>query len=191
MARGISAWLHKISSGRLTLAATLVFALFTSLVLPYMATSSAEQTGSQESPDTSFFYTAEDLYRMAQDYGEVGRQAYLRARWSFDVVWPLVYCVFLATAISWLTHRALPSKSRWQRANLVPLLATLFDYLENLFASVVMLRYPDPTPILATLAPWMTAVKWVLVGASFVLLLAVGLLFAWRRIIKKQDKLPG
>jgi type II secretory pathway pseudopilin PulG len=164
------------------LAAILVFALFMVLVLPSMAASSEAQTGSQESPDTSIIYTAEDLYRMAQDYGEVGRQAYVRVRLTFDVIWPLVYCAFLVLAIGWLARRALPIGSRWQRANLVPLLAVLFDYLENLFASVVMLRYPDPTPILASLAPWMTMVKWFFVGTSFGLLVVYAGIYVWRKL---------
>ena len=185
MTKRVSDGLHTISPGWVTLTATLVFVVFMILVLPYMASLSEAQTGSQESPDTSFFYTDEDLYRMAQEYGEAGRQAYVRVRWSFDVIWPLVYCIFLATGISWLTRRAMPSGSKWQRANLVPLLAAFFDFLENLFASVVMSRYPNPTIILAALTPWMTVIKWILVGASVVLLLAFGLLLVWRSIFRR------
>jgi type II secretory pathway pseudopilin PulG len=182
MIQRISDWFHNLATGWATLAVMLVFALFMALVIPSMAASSEAQTGSQESPDTSFIYTAKDLYDMAQDYGDAGRQAYVRVRLTFDVIWPLVYCAFLVLAIGWLARRALPIGSRWQRANLVPLLAALFDYLENLFTSVVMLRYPEPTPILATLAPWMTMVKWLFVGASFGLLVVYAGIYAWRKV---------
>jgi len=56
-------------------------------------------------------------------------------------------------------------------ANLVPILGMIFDYLENSSTSLVMLRYPARTPLVDFLAPLFTAIKWVFVGGSFVLLL--------------------
>ena len=117
---------------------------------------------------------------MAEAYGEQGRKAYIRARFTFDAVWPLVYTLFLVTAISWVFGKAFAPGSLWQRVNLVPLLGMLFDFLENVSTSLVMARFPDQTPVLAGLAPVFTLVKWVLLGGSFVLLL-VGIVAAiWR-----------
>jgi hypothetical protein len=180
MGTRISDWLRKVSTGWVALAALLIFLLFTALVLPQQATRAAQETGGADSPDTSFFYTPGDLYRMAESYGEQGRQAYVRARFTFDLVWPLVYTLFLATAISWVFGRAFPPGSRWQRANLVPLLGALFDYLENLSTSLVMLRYPAQTAVVDLLAPLFTAMKWGFLGVSFLLLLGGIAMGAWR-----------
>jgi hypothetical protein len=188
MGKRISDWLRTVSTGWVALSALLIFLLFTALVLPQQATRAEQETGSADSPDMSFFYSPSDLYRMAESYGEEGRQAYVRARFTFDLVWPLVYALFLVTAISWLFGRAFPPDSRWQRANLVPLLGALFDYLENLSTSLVMLRYPDQTAVVDLLAPLFTALKWGFLGASFVLLLG-GIVFAAWRWIKR--KTPG
>ena len=147
MDKRISDWLRQVSTGWVALAALVIFVLFTALVLPQQASKAARETASDDSPDTSFFYSPGDLYRMAESYGELGRQAYVRARFTFDLVWPLVYTLFLATAISWVFGRAFAPDSRWQRANLAPLLGALFDYLENLSTSLVMLRFPDQTPV--------------------------------------------
>jgi hypothetical protein len=84
----------------------------------------------------------DDLYRMAEAYGEEGRRAYIRVRFTFDLIWPLVYLLFSATTTSWVFGKAFPPDSLWQRASLVPLLGTLFDYLENLSTSLVMLPLP-------------------------------------------------
>jgi len=54
------------------------------------------------SPDTSLFYTAASLYRLADLYRQEGRVAYLKARWTLDVAFPLIYTFFLVTAIAWL-----------------------------------------------------------------------------------------
>ncbi len=181
MGKHISDWLRRVSTGWVALAALLIFLLFTALVLPEQAMRAEQETGSAVSPDTSLFYTSGDLYRLAESYGEQGRQAYIRARFTFDLIWPLVYTLFLVTAISWVFGKAFAPDSPWQRANLAPLLGALFDYLENLSTSLVMLRYPQQTVVVDMLAPLFTALKWSLLGASFILLF-VGIVAAlWRR----------
>jgi hypothetical protein len=187
MCKQISDWLYRMSTGWVALAALVLFLLFTALVLPQQAARSEEETGSTESPDTSGFYTPSDLYRLAEAYGEQGRRAYVRARFTFDLVWPLVYTFFLVTAISWVFGKALPPGSVWRRLNLAPLLAAAFDFLENLATSLVMVRYPEQTAVVDTLAPVLTMLKWSFLGATFVLLL-VGILMAALRWISGQSR---
>ena len=177
MGKRFSDWLRRISTGWVALAALVIFLLFTALVLPRQAAVSEADAGS---PDTSFYYSPGDLYRMAEAYGEAGRAAYIRARFTFDVIWPLVYTFFLVTAISWVFGRAFPPDSAWQRANLAPVLGALFDYLENVSTSVVMARYPAQTAVVDTLAPVFTMLKWTSLGISFALLLAAIVVAAWR-----------
>jgi hypothetical protein len=170
--RRISAWLHRVSTGWVTLVAVVVLLLFMVFVLPAQSANSAGAEGAG-SPDTSLFYTPRDLYRMADAYGPQGRADYIRARFTFDLVFPIVYTFFLVTTIGWLTRRAFASDSRWQLANLIPLVGALFDYLENVATSVVMARYPEMTTAVAVLASVFTPIKWLFVVGSFVLLLIV------------------
>ncbi len=180
----LSNWLHKKSSGWLTIAGLVSFALFTALVLPNQAAQAEAHSGGADSPDLSFYYSPEELYQMAEAYGEQGRQGYIRARFTFDLFWPIVYTLFLVTSISWLTRRGFSTNSIWQRANLVPIWAMIFDYLENVSTSLVMFRYPARTPIVDFIAPLFTGVKWILVGGSFVLLL-IGIVAAFAAWFKK------
>ena len=191
MAKRISDWLHRVSTGWVALAALLIFLLFSAMVLPRQATKAELETGSADSPDMSFFYSPGDLYQIAESYGEEGRQAYVRARFTFDLVWPLVYTLFLATAIGWVFGKAFALDSRWQRANLVPLLGALFDYLENLSTSLVMLRYPDQTPVVDALAPVFTVLKWSFLGASFLLLFGGIVVAAWRWMKQRVRDMTG
>jgi hypothetical protein len=183
----ISTWLHHVSTGWVALVALILFALFIALVLPAQAEQAAAESGDAGSPDSSLFYTPADLYAMAEAYGEEGRAAYVRARFTFDLIWPLVYTLFLTTSLSWLYERAFPPSSPWQYANLAPVLGALLDYLENGAASLVMLRYPARTPVVDLLAPLFTLLKWTFVGGSFVLL-ALGLVVAlWRWFKERGD----
>ncbi len=73
---------------------TLLFFVFI-LLLPKISEYTTEKTGISEAPDISFFYTSDDLYDLAARYGENGRQTYIVMRWTFDLVWPIVYTAFL------------------------------------------------------------------------------------------------
>jgi hypothetical protein len=108
----ISTWFYAHSSGRLTLICLGVFTIFTATVLPRQASQAEASSPGTLSPDTSFFYTPAQLYRAAEEYGADGRQAYIYARFTFDILWPFVTLAFLTTSISWLLNRGLPANSR-------------------------------------------------------------------------------
>jgi hypothetical protein len=187
MWKQVSDWMYRVSNRWVALSTLVIFLLFTALVLPGQASRAEEDTRDAGSPDMSFYYTADDLYQMAETYGEEGRRAYVRARFTFDVIWPLVYTLFLGTGISWVYHWTFTPGSLWQHANLVPLLGALFDYLENVSTSLVMIRYPNPTAVVDVLAAVFTMVKWIFVSGSFVLLL-VGLVIGIRQWMRRRHR---
>jgi hypothetical protein len=181
--KGLSSWLYWVTSGWVAVLAVVIFAVFSATVLPAQ---SASEPADQDvpAPDLSIYYTADELYRMAESYGQAGRQEYVRARFTFDLVWPVVYTLFLTALISWIGGRVLPEESRWRLVNLLPLTGMAFDYLENIATSLVMLRYPAETPVVPFLAGVFTSLKWLFIGAAFivlVVLLILGLLERLRR----------
>jgi hypothetical protein len=182
-----SNWLYKTSTGWLALAGLIIFLVFTALALPAQSAEANEMSGEAGSPDTSFFYTPQDLYDMAEAYREQGRAAYIRARFTFDVIWPIVYTLFLATSLSWLFARGFSKDSRWRLANLAPVFGMIFDFMENSSTSWVMFRYPLTSPVVAWLAPFFTAIKWIFVSASFILLF-VGLVAVILQKIRENRK---
>jgi hypothetical protein len=188
MWKQISDWVHQISSTWIALAGLAVFLSFSALVLPGQSARAETYAESVGSPDMSFLYSRDDLYATAEAYGEEGRKAYVRSRFTFDVIWPLVYALFLSTAISWVYGRVFALHSRWQLANLSPPLGAFLDYLENVSTSIVMLRYPAQTAVIDALAPVFTSVKWVFVGGSFALLLTGAVVGIWRWIRRSKQQ---
>ncbi len=188
MWKQVSDWIHRVSNGWVALSTLVIFLLFTALVLPGQSSSAEAEGDDAGSPDLSFYYTADDLYRMAETYGEEGRKAYVRARFTFDVIWPLVYTMFLSTTISWVYLRAFIPGSLWRRANLVPVLGALLDFLENGATSLVMIRYPRPTAGVDMLAGIFTMGKWVLVIGSFVLLIVGIVVGLWQWLRRRGNK---
>ncbi|NMB63173.1 MAG: hypothetical protein GYA18_12680 [Chloroflexi bacterium] len=135
------------------------------------------------SPDTFLFYTPADLYQMAETYGTEGRAAYIHARWTFDLAFPIIYTFFLIVSISWFEKQVLKEDSELRTGNILPLFATLFDLLENICTSLVFSSYPDYLSFVSMLAPFFTLMKWICVGSSFVFLFV---LVFWSFFGKKQ-----
>lgn len=146
----------------------LIFTVFIIFVLPGVSLTTREITGSNLSPDTSIFYSVETLYKIAEDYGAAGRDYYINSRFTFDVVWPLVYGFFLVSSLS-MTFREPIVKRSFYVFNLLPIFAVVFDFLENITVSYLMFRYPQ-TSYIGYLAPYFTLIKWLLIFSAFGLL---------------------
>ena len=189
--RKTSSWLYGISTGWVALAGLVIFFIFTATVLPSQAAKAEEAAAGAGSPDLSFtYYPAATLYQWADQYGASGRQAYVRARFTFDLAWPVVYTIFLVTSISWTFGRGFPPHSPWRLANLLPLAAVLFDLLENISASLVIARFPLRTAGFDSLAGVFTLLKWFLVFASSAALL-VGIFAALASWLRRRQTQPG
>lgn len=182
----LSDWLYSYSSGRVALLSLALFLGFTAAVLPRQSTQTEVYSAGVGSVDLRFFYSAVEVYEIAEAYGDAGREAYVRARLTFDTAWPLIYTFFLSVTTGFLFRKALPENSPWLKINLLPVAAMLFDYLENISISVVMLAYPSRLTFLAGLTAVFTAVKWVLVGASFAALFVGLVLLGVKRLQMNQ-----
>jgi hypothetical protein len=168
-------------------AGLVLFAVFIAVVLPAQAAAGSFYTSLHPAPDTERWYAPEDLYAAAAAWGEVGRAAYVRARITFDVVWPLAYGTFLLTALTWAWARATAPGSRWRRIALLPGLVVLLDYAENVCTATVVARYPTRTPVLDVLAPVFTAAKWLTLSGCFALVI-VGLVAALVVAIRRRPR---
>jgi hypothetical protein len=145
----------------------IIFMSFIIFVLPQESAKS-ESFGLTESIDTSFLYSADDLYRIAESYGEQGRAFYIRQRFTFDLIWPIAYTQFII-----ITSAYFYKKTKLLKASsvlYVGLIAAGFDYLENIMTSTVLFRFPQTTPIIADMAGIVTLLKWSTLSLAFVIL---------------------
>ncbi len=161
----------------------IIFLLFMIFILPSEANKSAD-LGLAESPDTSFFYTEEELYLIADSYGEEGRAFYVHQRFTFDVVWPIAYGLFLTLGVAYFVKG---NKNPWiKRSYFLPISAVLFDYLENIMTATVMYRYPRETVIFGNLAGFVTSMKWIALSLAFVLFVVAFIIFTIHKIKERR-----
>jgi hypothetical protein len=181
----LSEFFYRFSTGWIALAGLVIFLVFSMLTLPEQSAQTAAYSQGLGGPDTSLVYNGTMLRQMAETYGVEGRAAFLKARWTFDLAFPLVFTFFFVTSISWLFNRTLRLDSQFRMINLLPLLGMLFDYAENTATSLVMANYPNENLLAQVLAPIFTPIKWLFVGLSLLLVMIGLVLWIKKRIIKQ------
>lgn len=160
-------------------AAAVLFALFMALVLPGQAARAARHAPGGESFDTSFFYTPAQAFDRAAAQSAEGRFAYIAARWSFDLAFPLVYGLFAVAGWAFGLERLGPACAARRPLALFALLGTLFDLAENTAATVIMASVPSRPLGWGIAASLATPAKWICVviamGGAVILPLAAGI----------------
>lgn len=144
----------------------LVFAVFLATVLPWVS-SATREAGLLESIDTNFSFDPVHLYDIVESYGPSGRIFYVIQRWTFDVIWPLVYAAPLFLTLN--VFARLPWQGKLLGLRFLPFFAQALDYLENIAFTLVVLLYPSVLLPLAWLGVILSVLKWTALGSSMAL----------------------
>lgn len=144
-----------------------IFLIFMVWILPAVAQANLD-AGLTESIDTNFSFNPAQIRDIIIAYGPEGRQFYLMQRWTFDAVYPLAYGLPLSASL-W----GLLLNSKYKRLSWLGMGAALFDYLENIAFSLLILAYPSLPLWAITIATGLSVVKWTLLGGSFLLVVVL------------------
>jgi len=174
--------LEKIVTWKVFIMATILFVIFLVGVLPFIARFSAEKIGVAESPDTMLFYNDEELYDMVEAYGEKGREIYIILRWTFDLIWPLVYMSCLLSGLI-LFYKDLINIPLKYPIYTVGFLGAVLDYIENIGNTIIMSRFPTRLSYVVKISALATLSKWSLIAIGF-FVLAIGM-WRYRRGVQK------
>ena len=167
-------WVDRAMSridGRIASAVGVVFLAFVLWALP-AASQAGVDVGLTQSIDTSFVMSADQLWAIAEGYGPTVRQAYILQRWTFDVVWPIVYTSFFMISALYLGKKIKLNVFVKMLLLIIPL-GVLFDFLENSLVSLVFALFPIRIIGLTEAAVLMTPIKWVFVSLSMILVLGL------------------
>lgn len=122
-------------------------------------------------------YTPAELEGLMQRYGPDGRRVHAWASATLDTLFPAVYVTLFAGTL----YRFAPD-ARWRHAAWIPIVAGLWDLVENAQNIALLLQYPALSDAQVACASLTTRVKhlmtpvYVLLGAAF--LARAG----WRRV---------
>ncbi len=135
--------------------------------------------------DLMFFYTPDNAFDMIEKYGPAGRDLYTKILLTVDILYPVIYTLFLGLFLSWLFQRGFTRESPMQRLNALPVGALLFDLLENIGIVSMLSMYPSIPAALAWIIMLISSAKWLFAFASLVLVF-VGLVRAAMNRFRKQ-----
>lgn len=182
----LSGRIKKFANGWLVLLLLALQVFFNVVILPNQLAKIQAVSGGTSPIDLQFFFTPEKVYSMVAFYGDTGRAAYRTFELTGDIIYPIIYTLLLALLITWLFQRGFAPNSKMQRFNVAPFGGWLFDLLENLGIAAMLSIHPSTPAALAWLSAVFTLVKWLFVGANFVLVL-IGFAMALRNGFKKQS----
>jgi hypothetical protein len=168
MLKKVSSYIQQISTGRNYLVMLAIFIgvnLFLALspVSP-IARMTAYSGGSIL--DMEFNYSADRAYQVLDAYGVDGRAFFVSTLVVIDTFTPILMNLFLSMTISLVFRQAFSAESRLQLLNLLPFVAMLGDYFENLGIVLIIRSYPARVDTLAHFAALSTNTKFVFTFAS-------------------------
>ena len=155
-----------LGSGWFPAAAMAVFAAFMPLVLVPYAERAAAYTPEGGGFDTTFFYSPGQALDRAAAFDVPGRFAYIADRWTLDLVWPLVYGAFLASASAFALRRLGEGDGFAAAFRILVLLGPVLDYGENIAATVLVASVPARPLGWAWAASVLTPAKWIAIAAA-------------------------
>lgn len=143
-----------------------LFVIFFFIIAPIFTYLTYVVTGTTLSPDTTLFYSVNELKDIATIYGSNGAIFYLFSRLTFDLMFPFVYFAFL-----WMLTRKLSIDALKPWIKKILILGVAFDFLENISVSIVLLSHPLASDTLYIIAMITSMTKWIFLGVSVLIIL--------------------
>jgi hypothetical protein len=92
--------------------------------------------------DVRPYSTADDVHQFLSDCGQSGRVAYRNLQFA-DIFYPAISGLFMASALALTATHLFPRHPTMVGLAALPLMGSVFDYLENVFAWRALAAYPD------------------------------------------------
>lgn len=114
-------------------------------------------------------YTADYAITLLEALGVEGRTTYLTLQLPLDFLYPGLFAITYSLLLTWLFSKSAEPGSRIFYFSLVPMLAGLFDYIENAFIVLMLKSYPVVSVAIIELASIATVLKSGFSTAFFIL----------------------
>ena len=154
-----------------------LYATIMLVTIPYVQGYAPYQTLFDLSPAG---YSYEYAVELLSALGPEGRLAYLSVQLPLDFVYPGFLAISYTLLLIWLFGKGFASESIVYYLAFVPVLAGMFDYLENIGIFLMLRSYADLSPTIVSFASVNTLLKSGFT-TGFFLLLFVGIIAAARK----------
>lgn len=115
--------------------------------------------------------------------GPDGRRVYLTHQLPVDLLYPFFSAIAYCLLMAWLFKKLNLIEKPVVYLCLIPLVAGLFDYLENFGIITMILKYPDVSTLLANTVSSFTLIKSMLSALFFIILIIAFAIFLIKQIL--------
>lgn len=181
--------IRKLAMLRNVILLFVVFVMFSVIIFNFgFIPAIMERSSGADILDNTFNYSAEDVYDLFSTYGNEGRRLYLSYLLLFDFVYPVLFALSNSVLLAYILTGLFPDVRFLRYLYLMPFVAIVFDYVENIGIVTLLLNYPNQLVQLAAITSTITMLKLALVNILFVisLIALVGIIIksAYRRLKK-------
>jgi len=176
--------MQRLSTPRNILILLLITVVFAVLIMGIVQPQLLAASGGLPVLDMRFTYTYDEALNLLTQLGEEGRHLYSVMQ-LLDTVFPAAYGLSMALALGLLTARLFPNSHTHALVLLLPILAALLDYVENILVATQIAAFPDLSASIISVAAIVTALKWTFLSLGFVALLPLGILWLYMRHTKR------
>lgn len=127
-------------------------------------------------------YSVEYAQTLLTTLGSDGRSTYMQMQLPVDMIYPFLFGLTYSLMLAYFLAKLSWIEKPLFFIVLLPLVAGLFDYAENIGIFRMLRAYPDFSTTTAQWTNYFTIVKSVLSSASFILLLILLAIFLVRRM---------
>ena len=178
----LSEYIYKKSSIKNTLIFLGAFLILNLLAFPFFM----NKIGTENRIlDLMFGYSSETAYQTISSLGYSSRVWYAWMLASVDMIYPIVYSIFLSIGISANYKNVIKKDSDWRMINILPALALLGDISENTNILIMLNNYPASINLAAHFASVSGMIKWSTVVVSMAVIV-VGVFMNLRIWIKRR-----
>ncbi len=124
-------------------------------------------------------YSYDYSIKLLSSLGDEGRKKYLYTQLPLDFIYPVLFSISSFLLLAWLFSKRYDKSSRIFYFCFVPVIAGIFDYLENIQIVLMILNYPEISGAQVALSSTSTIVKSGFTTIFF-LLLVFGFFKLWR-----------
>lgn len=127
-------------------------------------------------------YDTAYLQQFFSKLGSSGRQFYLWRQLPLDMLYPALFAATYSVLLAYLSLKTGRKAKIWRKAlPLLPLIAGLFDYLENILLIVLLRQYPQVSVIQAATASVFTVCKSAFGALSLLAVSVLLVIWIWKR----------
>lgn len=132
-------------------------------------------------------YNQYDVNQLMNELGIAGRSAYLYRQIPLDMIYPFLFGLSYYLLLTWLLTKLYLLSSRWALLIYLPIIAALFDYLENIGIIFLLDTHPDYSAFEVSVFSFFSVVKSSFSMVYFVSLIIFLLIFLWKKWILKSN----